>query len=196
MTAGSGIVHSERSPASARGVGAGLSGIQAWMALPMDKEEMPPAFHHYGADQLPMLDEAGMRLVLIAGRAFGERSPVQTESDTFYAELRLEDGRRLLLPGDIEERAIYVCSGAVEIAGSVFETGTLAVLRPDAEAVVQARGAALCMLLGGAALDGPRHLYWNFVSSRPERIEQAKRDWREGRFAMVPGDDEFIPLPE
>ncbi|HWK53093.1 MAG TPA: pirin family protein [Hyphomicrobiales bacterium] len=195
MTAGSGIVHSERSPASARGVGAPLAGIQTWMALPLDKEEIDPAFYHYTAAELPRLDDDGVQLVLIAGNAFGEQSGVRTESPTFYAELRLAAQYRFVFPQDIEERGVYVYAGSVEIGGSRFEAGTLVVLKPNAEIVIRALADSLCMLLGGDALEGHRHMYWNFVSSSRERIEQAKQDWVQGRFAAVAGDPEFIPLP-
>ena len=196
MTAGRGIVHSERSPQSSRNNSARLAGIQAWMALPLAKAEIEPAFYHYAADQIPRLDEKGIQLALIAGSAFGQQSPVITESPTFYAELQLRKDTLFQLPRDIEERGIYVYSGSIAIAGETFGSGTLVVLKPEAEAVIKAAEDSLCMLIGGDAMDGPRHLWWNFVASTPERLEQAKADWRHGRFGKVPGDDEFIPLPE
>ena len=196
MTAGRGIVHSERSPHSARATNAALYGIQAWMALPRDKEEMEPAFYHYPAIDIPRIRDSGLQFTLIAGAAFGLSSPVHTESSTFYAELRLQAGHSLAFPIDIEERAIYICEGSIELAGTTYTAGNLLVLKPAQEARITAVIDCLCMLLGGAPLDAPRLLYWNFVSSRPDRIEQAKNDWKQGRFEKIPGDDEFIPLPD
>ncbi|HTR01348.1 MAG TPA: pirin family protein [Candidatus Acidoferrum sp.] len=196
MTAGRGIVHSERSPPSQRQGNAPLGGTQVWLALPLEKEEMAPAFYHYSAAEIPKLSDSGMTLTLIAGTAFGQTSPVHTESDTFYADLVLQAGRRLLVPREVEERAIYVIEGSMTIAGDRFDAGTMAVLKPGSDIDVQAVGASHCVILGGAPLEGVRHLYWNFVSSRHDRIEQAKDDWRHGRFAKVQGDDEFIPLPD
>ena len=195
MTAGRGIVHSERTPLSSRKGKARLAGIQAWMALPAEKEEIDPAFYHYGADALPCLEQDGIRLVLIAGSAFGQHSPVVTESDTFYAELRLQEGKGFVVPAEIPERGIYVYAGSITIAGAGIAAGTLAVLKPSVAVELTANEDSLCMLLGGAALPGARHLDWNFVSSRPERIKQARQDWLDNRFPLVPGDHEFIPLP-
>lgn len=196
MTAGKGIVHSERSPDSARQVAAPLSGIQAWMALPADQEEIEPAFYHYSADKIPRLNLPGIQLALIAGAAWGLESAVQTQSPTFYAELRMQTAAKLEIPADIPQRAIYICSGSINIAELNYAAGCMVVLKPGMAVTLHAESDCLCMLLGGAALDGPRHLYWNFVSSRPERIEQAKADWKAGRFPKVVGDDEFIPLPD
>ena len=196
MTGGSGIVHSERSPYSARRGKAELAGIQAWMALPVEKEEIDPAFYHYGADELPSMELDGIKLVLIAGQAFGQRSPVVTESDTFYAELRMQPGASFVVPPEIEERGIYIYEGTISIANSTFSEGSLLVLKPEQAVQITATSNTICMLLGGAPLTGERHLYWNFVSSRPERIEQAKQDWLDNRFPLVPGDHEYIPLPE
>jgi redox-sensitive bicupin YhaK (pirin superfamily) len=195
MTAGRGIVHSERSPQSQRLDGARLSGIQAWVALPKEQEECEPGFQHYSAAAIPQLEEKGVQLSLITGAAFGKRSQVVTASPTLYAELQLSQGHHFQFPVLAEEQAIYVAEGRIEIAGSEFKAGTLAILRPDTAVQLSALADARCMLLGGDALDGPRHLWWNFVSSSLERLEQAKEDWREQRFAMVPGDPEFIPLP-
>jgi redox-sensitive bicupin YhaK (pirin superfamily) len=196
MTAGSGIVHSERSPASQRNGGAALGGTQVWLALPLEKEEMAPAFYHYNTSEIPALDDTGIKLALVAGNAFGKRSPVHTESETFYADLRLAAGKRFVIPLDIEERAIYVIQGSIKIDNSTIEDGVMVVLQPGKEIPFTALRDTHCVLLGGAALEGPRHLYWNFVSSSNERIEQAKNDWRNGRFAAVAGDEEFIPLPD
>lgn len=196
MTAGSGIVHSERSPASQRHGGAPLGGTQVWLALPLEKEEMDPAFYHYDAPAIPSLDDNGIKLALVAGNAFGKRSPVHTESETFYADLRLGAQKRFSFPLDVEERAVYVIQGAVDVSGTTVEAGTMVVLQPGKEIILTALHDSHCILLGGAALEGPRRLYWNFVSSSIERIEQAKNDWRNGLFAKVAGDEEFIPLPD
>jgi redox-sensitive bicupin YhaK (pirin superfamily) len=196
MTAGSGIVHSERSPASQRNCQAALGGTQVWLALPTDKEEIAPAFYHYSAADIPTVGETGVNFTLVAGAAFGKRSPVHTESDTFYGDLHLTTGARFVVPKDIEERALYVIQGSVQVGNTVVEAGTMAVLQPASEIVIAALSQSHCMVLGGSKLAGPRYLYWNFVSSRQERIEQAKDDWRHGRFAKVPGDTEFIPLPD
>jgi redox-sensitive bicupin YhaK (pirin superfamily) len=195
MTAGSGIVHSERSPAWARN-GATLSGVQAWVALPKDKEECEPSFQHYTADLFPRMDDKGIGIALIAGSAFGQRSPVITASETLYAELKLQRGAQLFVPSLAEEQALYVCDGTITISGKEYPPGTLVVLKPGSGALIAANSAACCMLLGGDALDAPRHIFWNFVSSSLERLEQAKDDWRNLRFAMIEGDAEFIPLPD
>lgn len=196
MTAGRGIVHSERSPPSQRHGNAPLGGTQVWLALPTEKEEMAPAFFHYDAHEIPKLTDTGVQLTLVAGTAFGHTSPVHTESETFFADLVLQDGRSFAVPASIEERAVYVIEGSMEIAGDRFAAGTMVALKPGHAVIIKADGNSHCVLLGGAPLPGARHLYWNFVSSSRERIEQAKDDWRNGRFAKVPGDDEFIPLPD
>lgn len=196
MTAGSGIVHSERTPADARGGGAPLAGIQAWIALPRAHEETAPRFAHYGAGQVPLIEDRGVRIAVIAGSLWGQRSPVAVFSETVYADIRLPAGRELPVPGEIEERGIYVLAGAIEIGGKTFAAGTLVVLRGGGAVALRAAADSHLFLIGGAAMDGPRHIWWNFVSSSRERIEAAKRDWRERRFAPVPGESEFIPLPE
>jgi redox-sensitive bicupin YhaK (pirin superfamily) len=196
MTAGRGIVHSERSPESQRKAGARLSGIQSWVALPTAQEEREPSFQHYTSDLIPRMNDTGVALALIVGSGFGKSSPVVTASPTLYAELRLDQGHTFQFPVLAEEQAVYVAEGAVEIAGSEFKEGSLAVLKPEMAAQLHALSDSRCMLLGGDALDGPRILWWNFVASNRERLEQAKDDWRNGRFAMVAGDPEFIPLPE
>ncbi len=196
MTAGRGIVHSERSPQSQRHAGARLSGIQAWLALPLAREECEPGFQHYPHDQFPRIRQDGVEIALIAGSAFGQRSPVLTATETLYAELRLAAGRRLQIPSLVEEQGLYVATGSIELDGTRYAAGTLLVLQPRAAAQFSAMDDSICMLLGGAALDGKRHLWWNFVSSSLERIEQAKADWQAGRFGAVPGETEFIRLPE
>lgn len=197
MHAGRGIVHSERTPDEQRPGEARLFGVQAWVALPKSQEDSDPSFAHHGAPELPLLEAEGKRVRLIAGALYGLRAPAATHSPLFYADAELEPGASLLVPAEHEERAAYLISGAVEIAGGGrFEAGRLVVFRPGAAITLRAgeRGARL-MLLGGEPMDGPRHVWWNFVASSRERIEQAKADWQAGRFAAVPGETEFIPLP-
>ncbi len=196
MTAGSGIAHSERTPPELRAAGAALHGIQAWVALPGDSEECEPDFVHHPAADLPAIEEDGARVLLIAGSLRGRRSPVRTLSELFYADASLEAGARFLLPAEHAERALYLVSGRVKIGGEAFEPGRLLVFRGRDEIPIEAHAASRAMLLGGQPLDGPRHIWWNFVSNSKERIEQAKADWKAGRFAPVPGESEFIPLPE
>ncbi len=197
MRAGRGIVHSERTSTERRRSGQRLFGIQTWMALPEEQEESDPAFVHHGSDELPMVDADGIRARLIAGEAFGARSPLETPSETLYADVRLGAGMRLPIDPTYEERALYTIAGEIEVAGDGFGPGQLLVLRPGDPIVVRARADAQFMLFGGAPMEGPRYIWWNFVSSRPERIEQAKEEWAQGRFDTVPGDvEEFIPLPE
>jgi len=196
MTAGSGIVHSERSPEHFRAAEARIEGIQTWHALPPEDEEIDPSFEHYSADDIPVVDNGGVRVALIAGGAFGMVSPVTVYSDTLYADVRISPGAQFGVPGGPQERALYVVSGDIEIGGQRFGARQMLVLTEgETPSVTSAEGAHL-MVIGGAPI-GPRKLWWNLVSSRPERVEQAKSDWTEGRFAKVPGDeDEFIPLPE
>jgi redox-sensitive bicupin YhaK (pirin superfamily) len=196
MTAGRGIVHSERTPEPERAAGAGLHGIQSWVALPRAAEECAPDFTHYPEAELPRFERPGARLRLIAGAAYGLRSPVATASELFYLDARLEAGARLALPEEHEERALYVVEGAVELAGTRVEARTMAVLAPGGAPELTALEPSRAMLLGGAPLDGRRFVWWNFVSSDAARIEQAKADWQAGRFPPVPGETEFIPLPE
>lgn len=196
MTAGSGIVHSERSPDSQRVNGARVFGIQTWVALPKPQEEVAPSFHHYTADEIPWIEGDGARVALIIGEAWGKKSPVTTHWDTLYADISLQAGATISLPHETEERALYILSGSVRIDGTAFDAGQMLVLTSGTKVDVSAGANARLMLCGGAALDGPRHMYWNFVSSSKDRVEQAKDDWREGRFAEVPGETEFIPLPD
>lgn len=196
MTAGRGIVHSERTPQSARQGGARAYGIQSWIALPRAHEEIEPSFQHFDAASLPVVEGDGVRARIIAGSAFGRRSPVGMHSEWLYAEVSLDAGSSAPLDADQEERAIYVVEGGVDIAGENFEAPRLLIFRPGDRITVGARSRARLMFLGGAAMDEPRHIWWNFVSSRRERIEQAKEDWKAGRFPPVPGETEFIPLPE
>lgn len=196
MTAGSGIAHSERTPDSLRPGGSRLYGLQTWLALPQPYEEAEPFFEHFAADALPKLDGDGLTATLIAGNGWGKRSPVQVFSETIYADVQIAGGAALPVPPEHEERAIYVLEGSVAVTGEDYEAGALMVLKPGDAVDVLAAADARVMVLGGEAADGPRHIWWNFVSSRRERIEQAKRDWEEKRFAEVVDDDEFIPLPK
>lgn len=196
MTAGRGIVHSERTAPEQRVGGPKLYGIQTWLALPAALEETEPGFVHHGRADLPAIGGEGKHIRLILGGIYGASSPVKTAWDSLYAEALLEPGAVLPLDADYEERAIYVVDGAIEIAGDSFSAGRLLVFRPGDRISIRAIMAARLMLLGGASMDGPRHIWWNFVSSRKDRIEAAKADWRAGRFDAVPHDDEFIPLPE
>lgn len=195
MTAGRGIVHSERTPPQLRASGHRLHGLQTWVALPEDLEETAPDFAHHPAASLPQLERDGARLTVVAGQAFGARSPVAVHSDTLYVAIDLAAGARLSLPAEHAERAVYPVAGTLSLDGAPLPVGHLAVLQPGTEPVLAAGSDARLMLLGGAPL-GPRRMWWNFVSSRAERIEQAKQDWSEGRFAPVPGEQEWIPLPE
>jgi len=198
MTAGRGITHSERTPGDDRSHTSRLFGIQSWLALPKSHEEVAPDFAHHAADTLPVVEDGGMRLRLIAGHGWGLRSPVRTPSELFYADALLQPGAPMPLPDGHEERGAYVVDGSVVVAGTVFEAGRMLLFRAGDRMSLRAgpKGTRL-LLLGGAVMDGPRHLFWNFVSSSRERIEQAKADWKAGRFATVPGDDkECIPLPD
>jgi len=195
MTAGSGIAHSERTPDELRS-GAKLYGLQTWLALPKAHEETAPRFEHFSADRLPTFEGDGVEATVIAGTGWGKRSPVGVFTDTLYVDMRLTDGTKLTIPPEHEERGVYVLAGEIEIAGDRFGVGSMLVLRPDKPVDVLAHGAVHLVALGGATADGPRHIWWNFVSSSAERIEQAKADWKAGRFDPVVDDDEFIPLPE
>ena len=196
MSAGAGIVHSERTAAERRVAGEQLHGLQCWVALPTSAEEGAPSFAHHGSHDLPVVDGEGKRVRIIAGSAYGATSPVATAWETVFADAELAADAILPLDADHEERALYLVSGEVEIAGDRFAPGQLLVFRPGDRITVKATTPARVALLGGAPMDGPRHIWWNFVSSRKERIEQAKAEWKAGRFSSVPGETEFIPLPE
>jgi redox-sensitive bicupin YhaK (pirin superfamily) len=197
MTAGKGIVHSERTTPADRLVDRQVFGIQAWVALPKDREDTAPAFQHVSAADLPLLTAPGISARIVAGSLYGAVSPVKTQSALFYAEVALQAGCAMPLPVEHEERGVYVAEGAVEIAGQEFAAGKLVVLRPGDALTIRASSAARFMLLGGEPMDGPRHIWWNFVSSSKDKIEAAKEDWKQARFAVVPGDTgEFIPLPK
>jgi len=196
MTAGSGIAHSERSGNDWRAHGGALSGLQLWVALPGAYEETAPGFDHYDAAALPIVQDKGVTARIIAGAALGARSPVQTFSDTIFVDFDLAAGASAPIDAAHEERALYIFSGTVEIGPDAFEAGRLIILKPGVGISVKAATPARFALVGGETADGPRYIWWNFVSARKERIEQAKADWAAGRFAQVPGEAEFIPLPE
>lgn len=195
MTAGKGIVHSEKVTPEILASGQKLHGLQTWVALPLEHEETEPRFEHYGSEAIPKLALDGAEITVVIGSAYGHTSPVQAASETLYVEARLDAGASLALP-PAEEIAVYVVAGSIGIGGQGVEEGVLAVLRDGATATVTAPGGAHIMIAGGDALEGDRILWWNFVSSSRERLEQAKRDWKDGRFDEVPGETEFIPLPE
>ena len=199
MTAGSGIAHSERTPPQLRLSGSDLFGIQSWVALPKRYEESDPTFTHHGTDELPIVEGDGKRMRLITGSLYGAHSPVHTLSEMFYADIMLEAGARLPIPTEHEDRAAYIVEGMVQLlpGNRTYGSGQLLVFKPGAEITLRAHEAspARMMILGGEPMDGARHIWWNFVSSSTERIEQAKEDWRMGRFAPVPEETEFIPLP-
>ncbi|MER9745990.1 pirin family protein [Mesorhizobium sp. M0140] len=197
MTAGRGIVHSERTPEELRGAPMSVSGLQTWLALPDDKEEVAPVFENTAALRLPEIEAEGVNGRLIIGDFQGLRSPVRADTETLYADLRLAPGASVKIPANAEERAIYTLEGEVSISGDVFPAERLLVFRPGDEIVVSSQTGAHFMLFGGASLGSKRYIWWNFVSSSKERIEQAKEEWKTGRFDIVPGDEEeFIPLPE
>lgn len=197
MLAGRGIAHSERSSPEAQAAGARIHGIQSWVALPTEREEVEPRFEHHDAQSMPLVRLDRVVLDVIAGTAYGRRSPVGVLSPTLYVHARLDAGAQLPVDDEHEERAVYVVEGKVTCEGRTFERGTMFVLRPGAVVGIEAAEAARVMIVGGAKLEGTRHIWWNFVSSSQDRIEQAKTDWRERRFAAVRNDDvEFIPLPE
>ena len=195
MVAGRGIVHSERTDPALRAAGAPLHGLQVWIALPRDAEEAEPSFSHHPEDTLPVVQRPGAALRVLVGAAYGARAPAAVHSPLYYVDARLDDGAQVASPDGYDERGAYVIEGCVRVDGVDYGAGTM--LLVDDDRPLTAIGAARVVLLGGARLDGPRRVWWNFVSSSPERLEQAKRDWRDGRFPKVPGDDvEFIPLPE
>jgi redox-sensitive bicupin YhaK (pirin superfamily) len=193
MTAGQGIVHSERMRAGASGQ---VFGMQIWVALPQALEESSPTFEHYGTSSIPLLDDGGVTTRLIAGSLFGARSGVRTSSALFYAEARLEAGAVLRLPAEYDERAAFVVEGSVTLTETTLRSGEIAFFQRGAEVLFRAEEPARLLLLGGEPLEGPRYISWNFVSSSKERLKQAASDWRHQRFARVPGETAYIPLPE
>src|SRR5215469_3940329 len=196
MTAGRGIAHSERTPPEVRRHDSRIFGVQLWVGLPKAHEETAPAFHHHDADALPEIEAKGLRLKVIAGSFGATRSPVATFAATLCADAEMAGGTTLALPAEHEERSLYVLSGAIEIGGHRIEPGRLLVFRPGGEVAIHAPVATRLLLLGGERMDGPRHVWWNFVSSSKERIEQAKADWKAGRFEHFIDETEFIPLPD
>jgi redox-sensitive bicupin YhaK (pirin superfamily) len=197
MTAGRGIVHSERTAHDHRIGGERLHGVQLWLAMPAADEEIAPTFAHHDQAELPIVAGDGKIVRVVIGSLYGKRSPVPTLSDTIFADAALTPGATLPIDAQAQERALYVVAGEIDIAGDRFAAGRLLVFRPGDPMMVTAASEARVILVGGAAMDGPRHIWWNFVSSRKERIEQAKADWKLARFDTVPGDEtEFIPLPE
>ncbi|MCB2011592.1 MAG: pirin family protein [Geminicoccaceae bacterium] len=203
MIAGHGVTHSERTSEETRRHPHSLFGIQTWVALPDDAEDTDPGFEHHPKETLPEIEAEGVNLRLILGRAYGERAPVRMFSDMFYADVILRPGAVVPLPDDHEDRGLYVSEGSIGVAGDTFAAGRMMVFRPgDRIAVRAGEAGARVMLLGGETLSGPRYIWWNFVASSVERLEQAKEDWRagkwqDGRFTLPPDDrDEFIPAPE
>jgi hypothetical protein len=195
MTAGRGIVHSERTAPDIRARGHKLHGIQSWVALPVSAEETEPSFHHHPASTLPAFGIGGVELRLIVGEAFGHRAPVKTFSPIFYLDAKFAAGSRLELTSEHRERGLYVVEGSLKIGDAALSEGDLAGFAPGATITIDADLTSRAMILGGAPLDVHRHLVWNFVSSRLDRIEQAKADWAAQRMGQVPGETEFIPYP-
>lgn len=196
MTAGRGIVHSERTPQSLREGGSQLEGLQCWVALPKESEEMEPSFVHHPADSLPEFHALEARIKLLVGELFGHRSPVKSEGDIVYADAQIPSGTTLEVPGTGRELAVYVLAGEVSVNGEAVAVGSMAIAQTGDDLKIQAQNSSRVMILGGAPVVGERHIFWNFVSSSNERIEKAKQDWRDQVFPKIPGDDtEFIPLP-
>jgi redox-sensitive bicupin YhaK (pirin superfamily) len=202
MLAGHGITHSERTDEELRHNPFDMFGLQTWLALPDDHEDAPAHFEHAGRAQLPVLNDQGITARVILGHAYGARSPVSVPLEMFYVDVGLQPGTLLPLPDDHEDRGAYVVSGSVTLGGDIFEAGQMLVFRPgDSVGLRAGAQGARVMLLGGATLSGPRHIWWNFVASSKEKIDAAKEawragDWQHGRFSLPPDDDqEFIPLP-
>lgn len=196
MTAGSGIAHSERTPGCARPAGGPISGVQLWVALPKAYEEVEPGFAHHDRATLPMVEDQGARVRVVAGSFLGARSPVQVLWETLLADVALAAGAVLPISAHYDERAIFLTHGQLEIGGRVLDAGPMYVLKPGVPVDVRAVTPATFVLLGGEPMDGPRHIWWNFVSSAQDRIEQARADWQAGRFRPIPGETERIDAPE
>jgi redox-sensitive bicupin YhaK (pirin superfamily) len=197
MTAGKGIAHSERTAPEHRVEGERVHGLQCWVALPAAQEEMAPAFAHYGTPQFPVIEEAGKTVRVLAGRAYGERSPLKATSEMMFVDAKLAAGAKLPVDAVYDERVLYIVSGEIDIMGDTFGPQQLIVLRKGDAITLSAVGEAHVMVFGGEPMDGPRHIWWNFVSSRKERIEQAKEEWKTAKFDPIPGDnEEYIPLPQ
>jgi redox-sensitive bicupin YhaK (pirin superfamily) len=197
MTAGRGIVHSERTGPEKRAAGGPIHGLQMWVGLPAAKEEMDPDFAHHETSEFPVVNDTGKTVRVVVGSLYGATSPVPTVHETIFGDVHLKAGATVPLEAGHEERAIYILDGEIEIAGDRFGGGQLLVFKPGDVIALTATRDSHFVIIGGAPMDGPRHIWWNFVSSRKERIEQAKADWKAGHFQKVPGDEiEFIPLPE
>ncbi len=201
MVAGRGIVHSERTPEALRGAETRLNGLQTWLALPPDQEETAPGFAHHPAESLPRWSDDGVEGTVVAGTAFGLEAPARVFSPTLYIDVTLAPGARLALPAEHPERAVYGLSGTAAVGGRPVTPGVFALAdggdpAPVVTVAAEAPEPARLVVIGGAPLEKPVKIWWNFVSSRPERIEQAKADWRKGRFMAVPGEDDALPLPE
>ncbi|HEX7694558.1 MAG TPA: pirin family protein [Sphingomonas sp.] len=197
MTAGHGIAHSERSPGDERAHGPDLSGIQTWIAMPEDKEEIDPAFEHVSKVDLPVIEAHGATARIIMGELWGSRAPTTTYADTIYADIVLTPGATIPIDAGADERAVYLAIGEAEIDGMTMALNTLYVIKPGVAMTLRSANGGRVMLCGGEAFTTERHVWWNFVSSRKDRIQQAKEDWKAGRFAKVAGDEkEFIPIPE
>jgi redox-sensitive bicupin YhaK (pirin superfamily) len=196
MTAGRGIVHSERTSPQMRAAGHRMHGVQSWVALPKGDEMIEPSFEHAASQTLPVLDAPGIHLRLLAGHGFGLIAPVRVLSPLFYADITFARDSRFPLGHEHPEQAMYVVSGSVAVGSQQFGEGVLVVFDREDEVIIAADEPARALVFGGAPLDGPRHLWWNFVATSTERIEQAKADWRAMRIGRIPGDDEFIPLPD
>ncbi len=196
MTAGRGVVHSERTPDDLRRGASVLAGMQAWLALPRSLEDSEPGFQHHPAETIPFAEGPAWVASVVVGSAFGVRSPVDTPTDTIYVDLRLEPGGRVLIEPVAEERALYLYAGALQVDGRAWPPGRLLVLSPGARVELTAEQGARVILLGGEPMDGPRYLWWNFVASTRQRIDRAKADWAAGRFPSVPGDPERTELPD
>jgi len=196
MTAGRGIVHSERSTPEDRAAGMRMHGLQTWVVLPKALEETGPAFTHVPGAQLPRFDVDGARVTVVAGHAFGRRAPTPTHSETLYAALEIPAGTTLTVPSEHEQRAVYAVEGDVEVDGTPVTDAHMAVVEDDAPFAIHAHSDAKVMLVGGARPDGERFIWWNFVASSRERIDAAKATWQAQGFGQVPGETEFIPLPD
>lgn len=197
MTAGSGIVHSERTPAAERASGSGISGMQTWLALPDGKEEIDAAFEHVAKDDLPLIEDGGVSARIIMGNLWGVTSPITQHAATIYADILMNAGAAIPIEADADERAVLVALGNASLDGERLDRHSLYILKPGQAMTLRATSDARVMLLGGEAFTTPRHVWWNFVSSSRDRINQAKHDWKDGKFPLVPGDsEEFIPIPE
>ena len=196
MTAGRGIVHSERTPPAERATGSGISGMQTWLALPDGKEEIDPAFEHVAAGDLPLVEDGHVSARVIMGSLWGATAPTTQHSATIYADIMMSAGASLPIDAEADERAVVVALGDASLDGEALDRYSLYILKPGQAMTLRAESDARVMLLGGEAFSTPRHLWWNFVSSSRDRINEAKHDWKDQKFPLVPGDaEEFIPLP-